>query len=271
MGFKQSMQNFFNGLGSIWDDYTGMSQVREQNAANMSLAKYQTKVQEEMYNKYSSPDALMRQFKEAGLNPNLVYGSASSGQGNVPSFQAPHVERQVSGSDKLNKVLSAFNQALGLTQGVYSAAAAREAANQSAIKTLDDLQSLRRHRLDNDLEVNVQGYEPSIGYKPIFGRRKGSVSMSLGDSELLPMYSQYYNSVRSKRLNDAAKTSLSNLYDFGAGFSLLGDHIYSGPELGVPFYQSRNKQNWLKYDLMNELGNTGQFGKLIISALQLLK
>ena len=85
----------FDWLGDRWRDFTGVTAIDKQNAANMELAKYQFKMQEDMYNKYSSPSALMRQFKEAGLNPNLVYGSASSGQSNVPSFSAPHIEPDI--------------------------------------------------------------------------------------------------------------------------------------------------------------------------------
>lgn len=39
--------------------------------------------QESMYNQYQSPSAMVDQYKEAGLNPALMYGSA--GSGSIPS------------------------------------------------------------------------------------------------------------------------------------------------------------------------------------------
>lgn len=53
---------------------------------------------EEMYLKYQSPDAMLQQYKDAGLNPSLLYGGMSFGSpeiadyGNIqalPSAQAP--------------------------------------------------------------------------------------------------------------------------------------------------------------------------------------
>ena len=54
--------------------------------------------EEEMYNKYQSPQAMMQQYREAGLNPALMYGggqattppsvSAGSGSSNAPTSDA---------------------------------------------------------------------------------------------------------------------------------------------------------------------------------------
>lgn len=251
-----------------WRDFTGQTAIDMQNKANLDLAKYQTQIQENFYNKYSSPEALMRQYKEAGLNPNLVYSSLASGQSNVPSFNAPTVERSLSGSQKFDKMLSTVSGIMGLVQGVYNTAAARESANQSAIKSLNDLELLKKNKLANDLEINIQGYSPSLGYSPLFGRRRGSVSASLGDfRDLLPTYSEYFDAMRSQRLNAAARSTLSNLYDFGASFDLLGNKLYSDGSLGTPYFQTRNQSTRLKYDLMKDLGNKGVYGKLAVSLL----
>lgn len=43
------------------------------------MALYNTQLSEEMYNKYESPAAQMRQYQEAGLNPNLIYGQQLNG------------------------------------------------------------------------------------------------------------------------------------------------------------------------------------------------
>lgn len=43
------------------------------------LAIFNTQLSEDMYNKYESPAAQMRQYQEAGLNPNLIYGQQLNG------------------------------------------------------------------------------------------------------------------------------------------------------------------------------------------------
>lgn len=43
--------------------------------------------QEKMYNQYQSPQAMVRQYKEAGLNPALMYGDNLQSQFNQPAIQ----------------------------------------------------------------------------------------------------------------------------------------------------------------------------------------
>lgn len=66
--------------GSKWGSKTYMRVAKE-------MAQYNTKLNEDIYNKYQSPSALMRQYKEAGLNPNLIYQQSTSGAGNVSAGQ----------------------------------------------------------------------------------------------------------------------------------------------------------------------------------------
>lgn len=70
---------------------------REQNEFNADQARLNREFQaqqaqiardwqEEQYNKYSSPSAMVNQYKEAGLNPALMYGAnLQSGTGSSPS------------------------------------------------------------------------------------------------------------------------------------------------------------------------------------------
>lgn len=67
-------------------------------AANWKMANFQyEKNLEQWYreNAYNAPDAQMRRLKNAGLNPNLIYGSGGA-EGNTttagPRFNAPDVE-----------------------------------------------------------------------------------------------------------------------------------------------------------------------------------
>lgn len=254
---------------NLWDDWTGKSAITEQNTANLEMAKYQAQMQEDFYNKYSSPQALMRQFKEAGLNPNLVYGSASSGQSNVPGFNAPHVERNISGSDKLNKALSVMSAVQGVMQGVYQTTAAREAAEQSAISTLNHQVNLYRNKLDYDLERGILDFSPSLSLSPLYrrsslGRRPRTSEVSLEETSLAP----YIRAARESRMNNFYQAALDNAVNYGRYWDIdKGSKVL--PELG--YYQLRRNSAALQYDLQHELRNMGTYGKLAISLLNLLK
>lgn len=55
--------------GAKWGSSTYLRVAKE-------MAQYNQAMNEAFYNKYQSPAALMAQYKEAGLNPYLVYGNA---------------------------------------------------------------------------------------------------------------------------------------------------------------------------------------------------
>lgn len=61
---------------------------REANQFNAQQAQIGRDWQEQMYNQYYSPSAQVRQFKDAGLNPALMY-SNGIGSGSMPSSSAP--------------------------------------------------------------------------------------------------------------------------------------------------------------------------------------
>lgn len=270
-GLGSALADVGDWIGDRWRDFTGVTAVEEQNKANLELAKYQAQINEDFYNKYSSPDALMRQYREAGLNPNLVYGSASAGQSNVPSFDAPHVERNMSGSDKLNKALSVMSAVQGIMQGQYQTVAAREAAEQSAIKTLNDKTIAFRNALDYATESEIVGLQPSLGIKPFFkrsslGRLKPSVSAVYGDG--FSDFQMYSRAAREGRINNWMRSGAQNLFDFGV--SIDPDYkALSLPSGIAPYMQYRNNNLRLRYELDDELRRLGVYGRLGLAAARL--
>lgn len=97
------------GLGSIVDSAIGADAQRRANIQNMQLAKYQNNWQTaendkayarsvemwNMQNQYNSPTAQMSRLRQAGLNPNLVYGSGVTGNsaGSAPQYQPAKIQR----------------------------------------------------------------------------------------------------------------------------------------------------------------------------------
>ena len=97
------------GFGSLLNSGIGMAAQRNANIQNMQLAKYQNNWQTaenekayarsvemwNMQNRYNSPTAQMSRLRQAGLNPNLVYGSGVTGNsaGSAPQYQPAKIQR----------------------------------------------------------------------------------------------------------------------------------------------------------------------------------
>lgn len=212
-------------VSKLWNDYTGQTAIDKQLEANKDLAQYQTDLQEELYNRYSSPEALMRQYSAAGLNPNLVYGSASSGQGNVPSYSAPSAPLNLSYSDKFNKALQMMSSVLGVKNLVYSTVANREAAEQSYLKTLQE--NARANDMINNSKLNssIIGSVWSNLFKSNRYFKGGSVST------VPSALDTYAEAIRNGKINSALRAGLSNQYEFGKYHTPLYSDILDG---GLP-------------------------------------
>jgi hypothetical protein len=86
-------------LGGLFSSGSAQRQARKQRAENRYLAEYQYQKDLEMWNRqneYNRPEAQMQRLKDAGLNPNLIYGSGGV-TGNtstqLPKYQRPEVPR----------------------------------------------------------------------------------------------------------------------------------------------------------------------------------
>lgn len=93
-------------LNSVWDDFTGNSAVDKQNEYNLRMWN--------MQNEYNTPANQMKRYREAGLNPNLIYGSGQASAGNASS--APTMEAHHSGFAKVLNLLQTAKGMLDLKQ-----------------------------------------------------------------------------------------------------------------------------------------------------------
>ncbi|UPW41906.1 DNA pilot protein [Dipodfec virus RodF1_76] len=94
MGFL----DFIPVIGQAVSGIASIGSTSMANNQNMEIAKYNWEQQKEMWhmqNEYNKPSAQMARYQEAGLNPNLIYGSGSASAGNstsIPTPQMAHVE-----------------------------------------------------------------------------------------------------------------------------------------------------------------------------------
>lgn len=98
-----------SGVGeSLISKYTGNQLTgaeREANQFTAEQAELSRQFQEDMYVKYQSPAAMMEQYKDAGLNPALMYGGAGSPSGSFSSSGASSVS-PASGASILDSIVS---------------------------------------------------------------------------------------------------------------------------------------------------------------------
>lgn len=83
-----------NLVGSVINRYTGAgltSAELEANAFSASEADKARAWNEQMYNKYESPSAMMAQYRDAGLNPALMYQSSTNGDISTSTTQPSSV------------------------------------------------------------------------------------------------------------------------------------------------------------------------------------
>lgn len=95
MGIFSELLGAGLGIGqSLIEGSQSRKNINLQNQRNMELSKYQYDQQKAMWNEanaYNSPLAQMERYKQAGLNPNLIYGQGSPGNSpnTLPQYQAP--------------------------------------------------------------------------------------------------------------------------------------------------------------------------------------
>lgn len=109
------------------------------NKARMELAKYQFDRNREMWQMmadYNTPSEQMKRFKEAGLNPNLMYGMGTPGNvQQYPQYQAPNIDytgRPDVGAATMSKIGAGAYQGAQQWQQIRMA---RENIKQAEVQT----------------------------------------------------------------------------------------------------------------------------------------
>lgn len=102
---------------NVLDTNRGNIALTEQQLENnLQLADHQFSKNLEMWNiqnAYNSPESQMARYKQAGLNPALMYGQGTSGNAQqMPQYQSPHSERALvdyRGKQAFNPMQSLFD------------------------------------------------------------------------------------------------------------------------------------------------------------------
>lgn len=139
------------GIGSqIWNTNRQVSQSRYNTErtiqANKELAEYAYSRDLEMWNRqnlYNRPEEQMKRLKEAGLNPNLVYGTGSvSGNTStqMPKYNAPTVDYSGNLPMQLPNMISMYQDIALRGEQINNA---KQVVEQNQLRTMFDRDTLQ--------------------------------------------------------------------------------------------------------------------------------
>nr|DAG71896.1 MAG TPA: DNA pilot protein VP2 [Microviridae sp.] len=256
-GFSPWLQQYANlgadSNGGIWSGAIG----RGAGFSNTQLAEMQfnhdeaqidRQFQEDMYNKYQSPEAQMRQYQAAGLNPALMYeggvdingpsgGSAASVSGAVGGDSPSNGFEQVMGimSQFMNMITGASNIGNQVMQ----------VKNQTA-ETKATVAEKRAHA--DNLEADTEGKRLGNQITAAFGMARAFYE----NKQLAASIKQTYQNIRES----ASRIDLNN-----STIELNGEKIQVA--------KSEAELNWAKANLTKF--NEEQGRKLLEPSLKLLR
>lgn len=128
--------------------------------------------QEDYYKQYSSPSAMVKQYKEAGLNPALMYGSGQ-GTGSVPSGASASSAsalplQQINPFDSFSGLASTIGDMFMLKEQIANMSADTElkkeqAESQKSLQGLQNSQALLNGEVLNATKKQVELINAQIG------------------------------------------------------------------------------------------------------------
>lgn len=220
-----------SGVGGILQPFidakTSKINTDKTNQANLEMSKYAYSKDLEMWNKqnqYNSPQEQMNRYKQAGLNPNLIYGQGSSGNATtLPKYSAPRQEYNYK---------PAINPAMTLSMFTDFAMKQQQTDNMRQQKELLQAE-IQAKKIANSLNEAVMPYRiEEAGWRGL--KSKYDQEKSWYDTDLSKYSSQikknelqnWYQNFQSILANRQAQT-------LGTGARTLGQDIqnaWSNPE-----------------------------------------
>lgn len=155
--------NFLGGIASGFAGAIGQKRAQErQYSHNLKLAKYQNTWNEAQLEKqlaYNTPANQMQRYKDAGLNPHLIYG-----QGNPGNQSAPLTSADIKPTEQRNIMGEAFARGLATFQETRMMQSQINAIDAGTVKTQlqGSLANLQAQVLAKNPLLNETGFAAII-------------------------------------------------------------------------------------------------------------
>lgn len=156
--------------GSLFGKKDANKAIQLANQGNMELAQYQNEANIDMWNRqneYNTPLQQMERLKEAGLNPNLMYGQGNTGNASsAPQMQRPDMQAYTGFGD-----YGASAAANNLIQGLSGYVNVR--------KTEAEIDAIRQNT--ENMKVQGEGFELRNAYQLLLNASKDTENKYLVD------------------------------------------------------------------------------------------
>lgn len=272
-------------IGSALQGLFGGRAQSKANEANMKLAEYQYSKQLEMWhlqNAYNAPSQQMARFKQAGLNPNLIYGQGNAGNAStMPQYQAPRMSPVNYMPDNIPNVLSLFqdfqmkqaqtdnlraqndliksNAAIkgfeaDYADSTFSLKRGLLRQKHAAGQLLPDVaqEQLRKIQLDNQLKSELMPF--SLQYASGRNRQQQvAISKMLQDTELQKLKTDWYV---TQMFGNIAGQAVNALRKFTPGMSRGGANPKYKPTAGATGNPFDNFGSGSNDRLMDKIGRS---------------
>lgn len=189
-----------SALGGLFSGSTSYRNNKKlldrQNQYNKEMAEWSFNRDVDMWNRqnvYNSPVEQMKRLKEAGLNPNLMYGNGSASTGNATG--APTMNAPASDINRYNGDFGIQQAANSISNGINS-----YIDTQTRLAQLESVKAVTGKTLDETKRIQQ---ETSLSMLRAIGQQKANAK---SDIEL-----RYLDEIQSQTL-DNMRTS-SNLMD----------------------------------------------------------
>lgn len=215
--------------------------------ANKNLSEYAYSKDLQMWNlanQYNSPTSQMARFKEAGLNPNLIYGQGSAGNASqLPKYQAPRAEY----SYQTMKALPVLGAYQSLQRNKAQIDLIKEQTDYTRSKNINEgLQTALKNILLNKENINLR-YLPD--YLIQRNTNQFLQSQLMQGQGVLQKYSADYKKKQISAFDRVTSMQLDNL--------------------AAQIARTRTETDLTKKNL--EMYNLGMFGKMAPGISNLLK
>lgn len=195
-----------SAIASIFDTSNSASTQRQNIdrtiQANKEMAEYQYSKDLEMWNRgnlYNAPSAQMQRLKEAGLNPNLVYGSggATTVAGQLPKYNAPTMNYNYQPPTKFAEMLGSFQDMQIKQAQLDNLRAQRSAINQETVNKGWLAQLLEQREM---MGRTARDYYPDEKFEALERMRiENSLKRGLAPHQL--NYMEGRNTLQGKQIN----------------------------------------------------------------------
>lgn len=226
LGLGTLLGGVVSGIGSLVGNAYGASKSTEAvalaNRGNLKLADKAYEYNLDMWNRqneYNSPIQQMQRLKDAGLNPNLMYGQGNVGNASsAPSYDTPQMQAYTGFGDF--GASAAGNQLMNAIQGYAN------------IKKTEEETNLIRQNTQN-MELQAKSFELRNiyqGYLNNMASDKSDVYKDLLRSEIANRDSSTFQNYSSGELNKTQKDYTQSQLE---RFEMLTPLVYQQTETSV--------------------------------------